>query len=144
MTSAATTSPEWPKGFQGAFDIPRESFSPAKYVDRVSELAYYMWQYSGQRYGTSAFTYWSDAERHISTLTASALERAGSTIDAARELSEAFAEFSPQAHLDRIREAAFYMWEKQNRPHGHALDNWIAAEKAALSRLERRAKKSPK
>jgi Protein of unknown function (DUF2934) len=28
-----------------------------------------------------------------------------------------------------VREAAFYIWEKEGRVHGHALDHWLRAER---------------
>lgn len=124
--------------------------------DRSTELAYYVskqageqaampWEifsraqksvsYSGQRGGSTMLDFWSDAEKHISLLTASALKTASSTVDTATRLAGALALFSPRAHLDRIQVSAYHMWEKAGRPYGHALKHWLQAEEAELSGL---------
>lgn len=135
MVHAAMTNAEWSGGFQSAFDIPHASLSRTAYLDRIAELAYYMWSYSGQRGGSTMLDFWSDAEKHISLLTASALKTASSTVDTATRLAGALALFSPRAHLDRIQVSAYHMWEKAGRPYGHALKHWLQAEEAELSGL---------
>jgi hypothetical protein len=40
----------------------------------------------------------------------------------------------PDGTEQSIREAAFFLWEREGRPEGRALDHWTAAQRTAAHR----------
>lgn len=112
--------------------IPYEEFSPVKYLERVAELAYYMWDTSGRQFGPSLLASWAHAERHLSAATVAAFRDAESTVAATQNIAETLAHFSPQAHMQAIRERAYHIWTEAGHPEGRQLEHWLAAEEQYL------------
>lgn len=118
--------------------VPYDQFSPARFVERLTELAYCMWDYNGRKLGTTLLDFWAQAEAHLSAVMVSAFHNAGSTVEAGRNLAEALANFSPEAHMRRIQDVAYGLWLQAGQPVGRELDYWVAAEQQVLSELNPR------
>jgi hypothetical protein len=132
MTAMVARAPWWPFLDEEAFARMRES--SAVYFKLIRELAHLMWQAGGEQCG-SPLDIWLAAERHILVVMAAAIRTTESAPGAGAALARAFRTFSPVAHLERIRETAFLLWEETGRQGGHALDNWLDAEEEVLNGL---------
>lgn len=119
-------------------------------LQRIQELAYFMWEASGAQCGR-AMEFWLAAERHVMTMMIVSGHRANVS-DAgedAEQDSEGAAglpfpvspwQFSADAYLNEIRRSAYYMWERAGRePSGDPLGFWLAAERQVLHRIESEA-----
>jgi hypothetical protein len=105
----------------------------SSYLQRIQELAYFMWEASGAQCGR-ALDYWIAAERHVTTMMVVSGEMATS---ATGEESGGPDDFSAETYLNEIRTGAYYMWEKAGREHsGDHLGFWLAAERQVLDRIE--------
>ena len=115
----------------------------ARHLQRIQELAYFMWEAAGAQCGR-ALDYWIAAERHVTTMMVVSGEIAGSAAasqspepDHVSPDSFSADDFSAAAYLSEIRTGAYYMWEKAGREHcGDPLGFWIAAERQVLNRIE--------
>lgn len=132
MTAMVARAPWWPYLDEEAFSKMRES--SAVYFMRIRELAHLMWQAGGEQCGTP-LDIWLAAERHVLVLMAAAIRTTGSAPGAGAALARAFRTFSPAAHLERIRQTAYELWEETGRQGGHALENWLDAEEQVLNTL---------
>jgi hypothetical protein len=132
MTAMVARAPWWPFLDEDAFARMRES--SAVYFMRIRQLAHLMWQTGGEQCGTP-LDIWLAAERHILVVMAAAIRTTGSAPGAGAALARAFRTFSPAAHLERIRQTAYVLWEETGRQGGHALDNWLDAEEEVLNNL---------
>ena len=109
----------------------------SRHLQRVRELAYFMWEAAGAQYGR-AMDYWIAAERHVTTMMVVSGEVATSP-DAEQRLKPDH--FSANAYLNEIRTGAYYMWEKAGRQHNDdPLGFWLAAERQVLNRFEAEAR----
>lgn len=105
----------------------------ANYLQRIRELAYFMWEASGAQCGR-AMDHWIAAERHVTTMMVVSGEMANS--DGENRSAEPD-HFSAAAYLDEIRTGAYYLWEKAGRQHsGDHLGFWLTAERQVLHRIE--------
>ena len=132
MTAMVARAPWWPFLDEEAFAQMRNS--SAVYFKRIRELAHLMWQAGGEQCGTP-LDIWLAAERHILVVMSAAIRTTGSATGAGDALARAFRTFSPLAHLERIRQTAYLIWEETGRQGGHALDDWLNAEEEVLNRL---------
>jgi|APTNR8051073442_1049403.scaffolds.fasta_scaffold00566_22 hypothetical protein len=101
-------------------------------VQRINNLAQCMWEHT-ERQVDAAQDVWLAAERHVLTML-----RAAATPERISPLSkwaEDLAELTPQAYLERIKVAAYMMWESAGRQYGNALDYWLRAEEEMLGSL---------
>ena len=103
----------------------------ATYAANVRSLAHAMWETAGQRYG-SAVEFWVAADRHMYAIMEQSARTLGSAVGAEQVVAKAFETFSPEEHLERIRQLAFKIWETAGRPYGTALDHWVEAEQQLL------------
>ena len=132
MTAMVARAPWWPFLDEKAFAGMRES--SAVYFKLIRELAHLMWQAGGEQCGTP-LDIWLAAERHILVVMAATIRTTESAAGAGDALSKAFGTFSPTAHLERIRQTAYVLWEETGRQSGHAFDNWLDAEDEVLNSL---------
>ncbi len=103
----------------------------ALYVYRTRELAFTMWQAAGMQY-TSAFDFWSAAEKHMLAMMEQSARAAGSTVGADRAVANFFEQFSAPDYVQRIRDLAYALWVKAGEPYGNPLDFWVKAEEEIL------------
>ena len=68
-------------------------------------------------------------------LMAVAIRTTESATGAGDTLARTFRTFSPAAHLERIRQTAYMLWEETGRQSGHAFDTWLDAEEEVLNSL---------
>ncbi len=118
----------------------------ATYLQRVHELAYFMWEASGAQCGR-AMEFWLAAERHVMTMMLFSGQKADATEGAPGGEADGVSPapgspypFSAEAYLNEIRKTAYYMWEKAGQAYGaDNLDFWLAAERQVLHRIEAEA-----
>ncbi len=123
----------------------------ATYLQRVQELAYFMWETSGAQCGR-AMEFWLAAERHVMTMMIVSGHRATAT-DAEQDVGQDsdddqglpaaawLGQFSAEAYLNEIRRSAYYLWEKAGGYQGSdPLSFWLAAERQVLHRIEEEAR----
>lgn len=134
IATAQSSRPEIPAEDENG-GLPYDQFSPVRFVERLTELAYCMWDYNGRRAGTTLLDFWAQAESHLSAVLIAALRDASSAVDVGRQIAKALKDFSPQAHMRRIQDAAYALWLQAGQPVDRQLDYWIAAEKQELDRL---------
>ncbi|TVR99910.1 MAG: DUF2934 domain-containing protein [Rhodospirillales bacterium] len=108
------------------------SLMASLYLERVRDLSYQMWEAGGQQYGR-AMDYWIAAERHVSAMMMTQAQ--ASPAAGPEAAAKAVESFSATEHLERIRLAAYYMWEKAGRQYGDSLEYWLAAERQILESL---------
>jgi hypothetical protein len=133
----------------------------AIYLQRIRELAYFMWEASGAQCDR-AMDYWIAAERHVTTMmvTSGEIANCPNTEPGAGPGEEAGSEpgselggeprdkqragqgvapdhFSAEAYLNEIRTGAYYIWENAGEERsGDPLRFWLAAERQVLHRIE--------
>ncbi len=110
-------------------------------VDQVRKLAQCMWESAGRQYGM-AQDFWLAAERHVTAMmrAAAATSGAGEAVEPwIRDLPR----LSPAAYMERIRVAAYHMWEAAGHQYGRTFDFWLEAEKQTLATLARAAAQPP-
>jgi hypothetical protein len=49
-----------------------------------------------------------------------------------KAIGELTAEYEASIAKERIRTRAYYLWEREGRPHGRDIDNWRQAEREML------------
>lgn len=101
-------------------------------VDRVRALAQTMWEAAGHNYET-AQDCWLAAERHVyAMMRAAAAPGNTNTHD---HWARQMAALTPEAYLESIRTAAYFLWEAAGHQYGRSLDYWIEAERSVLHTL---------
>jgi hypothetical protein len=60
------------------------------------------------------------------------LARSFTDMGVLRAIGELTAEYEASIAKERIRTRAYYLWEREGRPHGRDIDNWRQAEREML------------
>jgi len=101
-------------------------------VDRVRALANTMWEAAGHNYET-AQDCWLAAEQHVYAMIRAAAVPENS--NAHNHWARQMATLTPDDYLERIRTAAYFLWEAAGHQYGRSLDYWIEAERSVLQTL---------
>lgn len=124
----------WPLGNEDALRKVSEMFSSKNYFNRIHELAFLMWEYAG-RPSFRPMDFMLAAEKHGFAIMAQAVRMAASVAETWVSLTKALQEFVPEAHLDRIRQAAYYISKDLGKRHPDSLTDWLEAENEVLETM---------
>lgn len=113
-----------------------ESFSPDLYVAAMDRLANAMWFRAGSPRDLEAIHIWLAAEKHIRAIATATIRTARKGSDLGHAVAGVLKQFSPEAHLERIQTAAFYMSENAEQEAGRSLDYWVEAEERILQEIK--------
>lgn len=91
-----------------------------------------MWEAAGHNYET-AQDCWLAAERHVYAMMRAAA--APGNTNTHNHWARQMATLTPDAYLERIRTAAYFLWEAAGHQYGRSLDYWIEAERSVLLTL---------
>lgn len=103
-----------------ALSLPSSAF-PVAYVH---ELAQCFWEHSA-RSSALSLDIWLAAERHVRAVCQAALAGHGVAQP-----------FSAEAHWERIRDHAEWLWHVEGRPGDRDLDTWLRAEAEVLAQAD--------
>lgn len=117
------------------------AFPLAAYEHDIQNLATEMWSRAEawnrtrEHYFGRAIDVWTSAEKHLLALITGLIRTAASADAAATEVVKELQSFSPEKHLDRIRNLAYEIWKAAGEPYGEALTYWLQAEKQILQQI---------
>ena len=124
----------WPLGNEEALSAVLGMFSSKDYFDKIRALASLMWEYAGRPF-FRPMDFVLAAEKHGFAIMAHAVRMAVPAGQARVSLTKALEELDPAAHLERIRQAAYYISEDHSKRHQDSLADWLQAESEVLEGL---------
>lgn len=127
--SQVTNEAVWAATFA---QLRAELFQDGEYRSRVDKLASHMWEYAGRPTHTG-LDFVTAAQKHAIAITVWGVNEAIATGDTVITILE---EFSIPAHLERIREAAYYLWRERGGCLENPLKYWLEAESSILMEMQ--------